>query len=74
MFDLAKAESLKDLPMTQVLVSTAISLVLVIAPLSPSFATELQQEPEIELTKKGSLSNGPMHPELAWRMRSQNTQ
>ena len=55
MFDLAKAESLKDLPMTQVLVSTAISLVLVIAPLSPSFATELQQEPEIELTKKGSL-------------------
>jgi len=55
MFDLAKAESLKVLSLTQIFLSTAISLVLVIAPLSSSFATELQNASEIELTKKGSL-------------------
>jgi len=55
MFDLAKAEPLKVLSLTQVLVSTAISLVLVIAPLSSSFAAEPQHASEIELTKSGSL-------------------
>ena len=55
MFDLAKAESLRVLSLSQIFLSTAISLVLVIAPLSSSFATELQNASEIELTKKGSL-------------------
>jgi len=55
MFDLAKAELLKDLSLTQIFLSTAISLVLVIAPLSSSFATEPQHALEIELIKKGSL-------------------
>ena len=52
MFDLAKAELLS---LSQNFLSTAISLVLVIAPLSSSFAAEPQHEPEIELIKKGSL-------------------
>jgi len=55
MFDLARAVLLKVLPLTQSFLSTAISLVLVFAPLSSSFATELQHVSEIELTKKGSL-------------------
>jgi len=55
MFDLAKAEPLKVLSLAQGLLSTAISLVLVITPLSSSFATEPQYASEIELTKNGSL-------------------
>ena len=55
MFDLPKAESLQEMSLTQGFLSTAISLVLVIAPLSPSFAAELQHASEIELIKKGSL-------------------
>ena len=52
MFDLAKAELLS---LSQNFLLAAISLVLVIVPLSSSFAAELQDEPEIELTKRGSL-------------------
>jgi len=55
MFDLAKAVPLKVLSLTQGLLSTAISLVLVIAPLSSSFASEPQHASEIELTKHGLL-------------------
>lgn len=55
MFDLLTIRPLKILSLTQNLLSTAISLALVIAPFSSSFATELQQAPDIELTKKGSL-------------------
>jgi membrane-bound lytic murein transglycosylase F len=70
MFDLAKAESLKVLSLSQNFLSTAISLVLVIAPLSSSFATELQNTSEIELTKKGSLrvlyqGLNDQHPSIA---------
>jgi len=52
MFGLAKAELLS---FSQNFLSTAISLLLVIAPISSSFATELQHVSEIELTKKSSL-------------------
>ena len=55
MFDLPKAESIMALSLTQGILSTAISIVLVIAPISSSFATELQHATEIELTKQGSL-------------------
>ena len=55
MFDLPKAESITVLSLTQGFLSTAISLILVIAPVSSSFATELQHATEIELTKQGSL-------------------
>ena len=55
MFDLPKAEIIKKLSLTRSFLSTAISLVLVVAPLSSGFAADLQHASEIELIKQGSL-------------------
>ena len=55
MFDLARAELLKILALPRGFSSTAISTILVFAPLSCSFASGFERAKEIELIEKGTL-------------------